>query len=347
TALTNVKLNFAIGDGSSSSTKFGVVYSTDGGNTWKILDDYQAGSHWNTYTDATYTLDADNKETLTVRMLIQSATKTSNYNLKYLNILADDSQAPSLISVIPSDGAANVLPTGKATFIFNESVAIKGNAAGKLTNNATKAVTQLAPSVSNNKVTYAFDGLDLTTSYTLGIEAGAFSDLSGNLLETPVSTTFTTADRRPVPPPVLDSKDRLWYNRPAAYWEEALPLGNGRLGAMVSGSVACDTLQLNEDTFWGQSPNCNHNPKARGVLDRVRELIFSKDYGTAQKLAIPNWMSEGSHGAQYQSAGCVLIGFPGHRYNDEENGAEEIATDAEVYVRDLDMKRAVATTTYE
>jgi len=346
-SLSNVKLNFAIGDGSSSSTKFGVVYSTDGGATWKVLDDYQAASHWNTYNDATYTLDADNKESLIVRMLIQSATKKSNYNLKYLNILADDSQAPVLSSVDPADGATNVLPTGKVTFIFNESVAVKGDASGKLTNNATKAVTKLTPVVSNNKVTYAFDELDLTTSYTLKVDGGAFADLSGNVLAEAVSTTFTTADRRPVPPPVLDSKDRLWYNRPAAYWEEALPLGNGRLGAMVSGSVACDTIQLNEDTFWGQSPNANHNAKARSVLSRVRELIFSKDYETAQKIAIPNWMSEGSHGAQYQGAGCVLIGFPGHRYNDEENGATAGAADAEGYVRDLDMKRAVATTTYE
>ena len=77
-SLTNVKLNFAIGDGSSSATKFGVVYSVDGGETWTTLDDYASASHWNSYNDATYNLDADNKESLIVRMLIQSATKTSN-----------------------------------------------------------------------------------------------------------------------------------------------------------------------------------------------------------------------------------------------------------------------------
>ncbi|MDE5749414.1 MAG: glycoside hydrolase N-terminal domain-containing protein, partial [Duncaniella sp.] len=347
TSLANVKLNFAIGDGSSSATKFGVVYSTDGGTTWTTLDDYQAASHWNTYNDATYTLKADNKERLIVRMLIQSATKTSNYNLKYLNILADDHQAPSLVSVTPADGSVDVLPTGKVTFLFNESVKAVGNSAATLTNQTTKAKTTLQASISNNKVTYAFDELDLTTPYTLSVQAKAFSDLAGNICTEPLSVSFTTADRRPVPPPVLDSKDRLWYNRPAAYWEEALPLGNGRLGAMVSGSVACDTIQLNEDTFWGQSPNSNHNADAHGVLKRVQELIFNKDYATAQKLAIPNWMSKGSHGAQYQAAGCVLLGFPGHRYDDAENGATDGATDAEAYVRDLDMAKAVATTTYE
>ncbi|MDE5692473.1 MAG: glycoside hydrolase family 95 protein, partial [Duncaniella sp.] len=83
--------------------------------------------------------------------------------------------------------------------------------------------------------------------------------MAGNVSAVPCTTTFTTSASRPVPPPVLDSKNRLWYNRPAAYWEEALPLGNGRLGAMVSGSVAVDPLQLHEDTFWGQSPNTNLN----------------------------------------------------------------------------------------
>ncbi|MBQ9203657.1 MAG: glycoside hydrolase N-terminal domain-containing protein, partial [Prevotella sp.] len=116
--------------------------------------------------------------------------------------------------------------------------------------------------------------------------------MAGNAYDEAIVITFTTGDTRPVPPPVLDSHNRLWYHRPAAYWEEALPLGNGRLGVMVSGSVAKDTLQLNEDTFWGQSPNKNYNANAKQVLSQVRQLIFGKDYAAAQKLAIPNWMSQ-------------------------------------------------------
>lgn len=138
TSLTNIKLNFSIGDGSSSATKFGVVYSTDGGATWTVLNDYVSGSHWNTYVDGNYELQADNKETLTVRLLIQSATKTSNYNLKYLNILAEDTQAPRLTATTPADGASDVLPTGKVTLLFNEGVALKNSSAvATLTNNAT------------------------------------------------------------------------------------------------------------------------------------------------------------------------------------------------------------------
>ena len=346
TSLRNVKLNFAIGDGSSSATKFGVVYSTDGGTTWKVLDDYTSGSHWNTYVDANYALDADNKESLIVRMLIQSATKTSNYNLKYVNILAEDTQAPQLQSTKPADGATAVLPTGKVIMLFNEGVVAQTDAKATLTNNATHESTAIAPVININKVSFPYEELDLTTSYTLTLPANSLADMAGNVLAEPIAVNFTTGDTRPVPPPVLDSKNRLWYHRPAAYWEEALPLGNGRLGAMVSGSVAVDTLQLNEDTFWGQSPNRNYNANAKNVLKQVQQYIFNKDYAAAQKLAIPNWMSQASHGAQYQAAGCVLVGFPGHRYDDDEKGQTAGAIDAQGYVRSLDLATATATTSY-
>ena len=192
--------------------------------------------------------------------------------------------------------------------------------------------------------------MGLTTStcqppYTFTVPANSFSDIAGNVCRPEHHhihhlglTSGAASGAR--------QQNRLWYNRPAAYWEEALPLGNGRLGAMVSGSVAVDTLQLNEDTFWGQSPNTNLNANARSVLKQVQDYIFAKDYVSAQKLAIPNWMSQASHGAQYQAVGCVLIGFPGHRYNDNEAGATVDARDAQAYVRDLDLSNAVATTSY-
>ena len=348
TSLSNLKLNFAIGDGSSSSTKFGVVYSVDGGNTWTVLDDYTSGSHWNTYVDANYDLKADNKQQLIIRMLIQSATKTSNYNLKYVNILAEDTQAPKLQTITPADGATGVLPTGKVILLFNEGVQFAAGASpsATLTNKTTGATQAITPVININKVSFAYADLDLTTPYTLTLPAGVLSDMAGNVYAEAITVGFTTGDTRPVPPPVLDSKNRLWYHRPAQYWEEALPLGNGRLGAMVSGGVAKDTLQLNEDTFWGQSPNKNYNANAKQVLQQVQQYIFNKDYAAAQKLAIPNWMSQGSHGAQYQAAGCVLLGFPGHRYDDEEPGQTDGAVDAQGYVRSLDMNNATAVTTY-
>ena len=309
-SLRNIKLNFAIGDGSSSATKFGVVYSVDGGQSWTVLDDYTSGSHWNTYVDANYDLQADDKEQLIVRMLIQSATKNSNYNLKYVNILAEDTQAPKLQSVTPADGAAAVLPTGKVVLLFNEGMQAVAGAKASLKDNTTQQTRSAEPIININKVSFAFGELELTTSYTLTLPANSLTDLAGNVFAEAITVTFTTGDTRPVPSPILDSHNRLWYHRPATYWEEALPLGNGRLGAMVSGSIAKDTLQLNEDTFWGQSPNRNYNANAKSVLQQVQQYIFKKDYVSAQKLAIPNWMSQASHGAPYQASGCVLVGFP-------------------------------------
>ena len=129
-----MKLNFAIGDGSSSSTHFGVAYSVDGGTTWTTLDDYVSGSHWNTYNDAVYSLDADNKENVIVRLFIVSATKNSNYNLKYVKVLADDHEAPAFVSSRPKDNEDNVVTTGTIALNFDESVHVADGAEATLTN---------------------------------------------------------------------------------------------------------------------------------------------------------------------------------------------------------------------
>ena len=67
---------------------------------------------------------------------------------------------------------------------------------------------------------------------------------------------------------------KLWYDKPASIWNEALPLGNGRLGAMVFGDPAVERLQLNEETIWSGSPNNNAHDKALEALPKVRQLIF-------------------------------------------------------------------------
>ncbi len=66
----------------------------------------------------------------------------------------------------------------------------------------------------------------------------------------------------------------LRYEQPARQWVEALPLGNGRLGAMVYGHPAHDEFQLNEETVWAGSPHNNTNPAAREALGKIRQLIF-------------------------------------------------------------------------
>ncbi|MCS7186454.1 MAG: glycoside hydrolase family 95 protein [Armatimonadota bacterium] len=77
----------------------------------------------------------------------------------------------------------------------------------------------------------------------------------------------------------------LWYRQPARNWNEALPLGNGRLGAMVFGGVAKERLQLNEDTMWSGYPYDPTNPDAFRHLDKVRQLVFEGKYREAEQIA--------------------------------------------------------------
>jgi alpha-L-fucosidase 2 len=77
----------------------------------------------------------------------------------------------------------------------------------------------------------------------------------------------------------------LWYAKPAEAWVEALPIGNGRLGAMVFGGVAQERLQLNEDTLWSGGPHRYDNPEAHAYLPRVREAINAGEFERAEALA--------------------------------------------------------------
>ena len=76
---------------------------------------------------------------------------------------------------------------------------------------------------------------------------------------------------------------KLWYDCPAQVWTEALPLGNGRLGAMVYGTPGTEQIQLNEESIWAGRPNNNANPDALEYIPKVRELVFAGKYLEAQK----------------------------------------------------------------
>src|SRR5918998_6155022 len=76
--------------------------------------------------------------------------------------------------------------------------------------------------------------------------------------------------------------NKLWYNKPATIWTEALPVGNGRLGAMIFGGVAEELIQLNEATLWSGGPvKTNVNPESPRYLFQVRDALFKGDYTTA------------------------------------------------------------------
>jgi len=127
------------------------------------------------------------------------------------------------------------------------------------------------------------------------------------------------------------STHRLWYPSPASNWVEALPLGNGRLGAMVFGGIREERIQLNEDTLWSGGPKDWNNPDAKNWLPKVREAIFAGRYAEADELCKK---MQGPYNQSYQPLGDLRITFD----------LDGQATD---YVRELDLDRAVATTRFK
>ncbi len=115
---------------------------------------------------------------------------------------------------------------------------------------------------------------------------------------------------------------RLWYDQPAMTWTQALPVGNGVMGAMVFGTPGVEHLQLNEETIWAGQPNNVINPQARETLPQVRRLLFEGKYQEAQDLANDKVMPVGAKqnmGMPYQPFGDLYISMPGHaQYTDYE-----------------------------
>lgn len=110
---------------------------------------------------------------------------------------------------------------------------------------------------------------------------------------------------------------KLWYDKPAQVWTEALPLGNGRLGAMVYGNPGAEQIQLNEETIWAGQPNNNANPDALEWIPKIRQLVFEGKYREAQDMATAHVKSHKNQGMPYQPFGDLRITFPGHtRYED-------------------------------
>lgn len=119
----------------------------------------------------------------------------------------------------------------------------------------------------------------------------------------------------------------LWYRQPASKWVEALPVGNGRLGAMIFGSPEAERLQLNEDTLWSGAPRDWNNPDAKNHLGEVRKLVLEdKDYTQADKVC---QKMQGLYNESYQPLGNLHVDF----------GA---TPDASGYRRELDLNSAVA-----
>ena len=127
---------------------------------------------------------------------------------------------------------------------------------------------------------------------------------------------------------------RLWYRQPATTWTEALPIGNGRLAAMVFGGIARERLQLNEDTLWGGGPYDPANPKALEGMPRLRQLIDEERWTEAQDFASTDVMGTPVRQMSYNALGDLYLDFSG-------------VDGASGYRRELDLDGAVASVAFE
>ncbi len=136
----------------------------------------------------------------------------------------------------------------------------------------------------------------------------------------------------------------MWYRQPASVWLEALPIGNGRLGAMVFGGVGHERVQLNEDSLWSGGPQDADNPEAFENLGKIRELLAEHKYVEAQNLAIKKMICKGlgSHqgSSAYDAYGCYQS-LGDLRFVFDHGTAEP-----DTYRRDLDLDSAIASVKY-
>ncbi len=121
----------------------------------------------------------------------------------------------------------------------------------------------------------------------------------------------------------------LWYRQPATQWTSALPVGNGRQGAMIYGGIDNEVLSLNECTLWQGKPYTPANPAAVAALPEVRRLLFAGQFREAEGLITRSMMGRPSTEAAYQPVGDLLLTFPK-------------AAKAEDYRRDLNLRTASA-----
>ncbi|WP_439131554.1 glycoside hydrolase family 95 protein [Polaribacter sp.] len=133
------------------------------------------------------------------------------------------------------------------------------------------------------------------------------------------------------------SNNLLWYKKAASNWNEALPIGNGRIGGMLFGGVESDKIQLNEETVWAGEPGNNIPKEYYKEIEDIRALLFSGKYKEAQDMSnevFPRRASEdNNYGMPYQTVGYLNLNFVNHQNNKN-------------YKRTLDIENAVSTVTY-
>ncbi|ASA24033.1 glycoside hydrolase family 95 protein [Paenibacillus donghaensis] len=130
--------------------------------------------------------------------------------------------------------------------------------------------------------------------------------------------------------------EKLWYRKPAEEWNEALPLGNGRLGAMVFGKNGTEHIQINEDSLWYGGPRSRYNPDAAAALPQIRELVFAGKVREAQRLAVLAMTSIPETQRHYLPLCDLMLTFL------NEDGGDKVQN----YKRELDLQNAVVRVSY-
>ena len=182
-----------------------------------------------------------------------------------------------------------------------------------------------AESVSRRSL--LFKGLSLTPGLS---SARAIAASLRKTVAEPTPSSLSPTNMEPVK---LNSPAVLWYQHPAKQWVEALPIGNGRLGAMHFGGVDQDQFQLNESTLWAGGPHDYDNPEGLGALPEIRRLVFEGKYKDAADLANAKFMSKPIGQLQYQTFGDLHLSFDG-------------IGKVEKYRRELDLETGLLSTTF-
>jgi|GEM_PF-20380 len=147
----------------------------------------------------------------------------------------------------------------------------------------------------------------------------------------------------PAPETPRETSLELWYTRPAGKWTEALPVGNGRLGAMVFGRIAEERIQLNEESIWAGSQGAYTDPPdAAEHLARARGLFFEGKCSEGEAVMQKGVMSPRLHPRSYQTLGDLRLTLIG-----DDQDAIESTGGGESYRRGLDLSTAIATTRFE
>jgi alpha-L-fucosidase 2 len=126
---------------------------------------------------------------------------------------------------------------------------------------------------------------------------------------------------------------KLWYRQPGAEWLDAMPIGNGMIGAMVFGGIQQERIALNESSFWSGRPHDYNDPNAISYFPRIRDLVFSGKYQEAEKMVDEHFYGIPAAQQAYQPLGDLMLSF------DNIDGAED-------YRRELDMETGITKVSY-